>query len=60
MPRLRFKNLVFDRAYSAPHCSEASERPFISAITAQFLDIQAGQAGQTCPTFSRQRSFSAQ
>jgi hypothetical protein len=51
MPRLRFKNLVLDRAYSAPHCSEASERPFISAITAQFLDIQAGLGGQTCPVF---------
>jgi len=60
MPRLRFKNLVLDRAYSAPHCSEASERPLISAITAQFLDIQAGHRGQTCPTFSKLHSFSAQ
>jgi hypothetical protein len=60
MQRLRFKNLVLDSAYSAPHCSQASERPLISAITAQLLDIQAGEGGQTCPTFSRQRSFSAQ
>jgi hypothetical protein len=57
MPRLRFKNLVLDRAYSAPHCSEASERPLISAITAQFLDNQAGKGGQACAVFSQRDSF---
>jgi hypothetical protein len=60
MPRLRFKNLVLDGAYSAPHCTEASERPLISAITAQFLDNPAGKGGQACPVFSRPDSFSAQ